>query len=109
MNLFWQTDRGLVKAIIIILIALLILAYFGLNIRSIVDSPTFADNWNFLKDLIVDVWTDYLKKPVTYLWNIFWNFIWTPTIENLESGGANPDTIMATSGVQYLPTPPAVR
>ena len=59
---FNYTNRqgGLIKAILIIIVVLLILAYFGLNLRSIVSSPTFQDNWNFLWNGIVNIWNMYL-------------------------------------------------
>jgi hypothetical protein len=66
---FKNRNRGLIKMIIVILIALLLLAYFGLNLRSIVGSQTFVDNWNYLAGLISTIWNDYLKAPVMFLWN----------------------------------------
>jgi hypothetical protein len=69
MILFQNSNRGLVKMIIIIFIALLLLAYFGLNLRSIVGSQTFQDNWNFLSNLAVNIWNNYLKGFVAFIWN----------------------------------------
>ena len=57
------------KAIILILIALLILGYFGLNLRQITSSPTFQDNWAFVKGLLVWTWDNILKTPVLFVWN----------------------------------------
>ena len=85
-----HTNRGLIKAIVLILIALLILAYFGFNLRSIVNSATFQDNWNFLWNGIVHIWDTYLKAPATYLWDIFINYIWNPAIHNLQNGHGVP-------------------
>ena len=85
MNFHSHSDRGLVKTIILVVIALLILSYFGFNLRTIVASETFQDNWSFVKNLIVDVWNDYLKAPVIYLWDIFWRLIWNPAIDLLEN------------------------
>ncbi len=76
---------GLIKAILIIVIALLILAYFGFNLRSTVNSPTFQDNWSFLWDGIVNIWNHYLKAPATYIWNIFVVYIWDPALHNLQN------------------------
>ena len=64
--------------LVIIFIALLLLAYFGLNLRSIVASQTFQDNWNFLTNLISNIWDNYLKGAV----NFIWNYILAPLISN---------------------------
>ncbi|MFA6602076.1 MAG: hypothetical protein WCT02_04435 [Candidatus Paceibacterota bacterium] len=81
------TNRGLIKTIVLIVVLLLILAYFGFNLRAIVSSQTFQDNWNFLKDLTVNVWSNYLSGPVGYFWNqIFLPYIWSPIIDNLSKG-----------------------
>lgn len=91
--------------IIVILIALLLLAYFGLNLRAIVNSPTFADNWSFLKGLAMDLWNNYLKGPLGYLWNtIFVPLIWQPAVHNLtrmSTGGGS----ISTSSVPSMPPP----
>ncbi|MDE1941383.1 MAG: hypothetical protein KGI66_04650 [Patescibacteria group bacterium] len=59
----------MIKWIVIFILILLLLAYFGLNLRSLVSSPTFQDNWGFLSNLAVTVWDNYLKGPLSYLWN----------------------------------------
>lgn len=80
-----SNERGFIRTIIIIVIALLILSYFGLNIRDIVNSPAGKDNFTYTQEVMIKVWNNYLKKPVTYLWNdIFLDLIWEPAIENLK-------------------------
>lgn len=82
-----QTNRGLVKMVVVIFIVLLILAYLGFNIRSIVASETFQDNWSFLSDLTANIWNNYLKGPLGYLWSsILVPYVWTPVIDKLKSG-----------------------
>ncbi len=81
-----QTNRGLVKMLVLILVLLVIFAYLGLNIRSIIASETFRDNWSFLRDLSVNIWSDYLKGPLGYLWSsILVPYVWEPIIDNLRS------------------------
>lgn len=70
--------------IILIVIALLILGYFGINLRSVVNSPTTQDNFSYVWNNVVDVWNNYLKVPATYLWGIFVNLIWSPAINNIQ-------------------------
>jgi len=62
-------DRGLVKMILLIIVILLVLSYFGLNLRSLTNSSTFTDNWDFIKTTMVNVWHNYLQAPCVYVWN----------------------------------------
>ena len=77
---------GLVKAILVVVIILLVLAYFGLNLRNIVDSPTFQDNWSFLSTGTVNVWNNYLKAPAAHAWSFFVIYVWDPVFNRLQSG-----------------------
>lgn len=79
-------NRGLIKFIFIIIALLVLLAYLGLNLRSIVSSPTFVDNWAFIKSTVSTVWFDYLRTPVLYLFNdIFIPYIWEPISESIRN------------------------
>ena len=77
------TDRGIIKMIILIVIAILILSYFGYNIRSLVNSPNTQDNFSYVGGVVVDVWNNYLKVPATYAWDFFINMVWNPAVHNL--------------------------
>lgn len=98
---FKTNNQGLIKTILIIVVALLVLSYFGLNLRNIVNSPTGKDNFGYVKSLAVNVWTGYLKKPADYLWNkIFIPLIWQPAVENLTKiKNGEPDTIRSNAPV----------
>ncbi len=79
------TNRGLVKTIIMIIIALLILSYFGFNLRTLVSAPTTQDNFGYVASTTVTFWDKYLKNPAHYVWNdVFINLIWNPAIDNLK-------------------------
>ncbi len=81
---YTNTNRGLVKSIMIFIVVLLIISYLGLNIRGIVASPTFQDNWSFVSGNAITVWNSYLKKPVNYIWSdVFVPLIWKPAINTL--------------------------
>ena len=84
--------------ILLILVVLLLLAYFGFNLRSIVNSPTFQDNWSFIENGAVNFWNNYLKKPADYIWNtIFVPLIWRPAVSNLEQMKAGQANSIASS------------
>lgn len=79
-------NRGLVKFIILIVGLLILLAYLGLNLRSIINSPTFIDNWALIKGVVLTIWLDYLKAPALYLFNkIFLPYIWEPGLRYITN------------------------
>ncbi|MDE2172466.1 MAG: hypothetical protein KGJ33_00800 [Patescibacteria group bacterium] len=80
-----RTNAGLVKMLLVFFFILLIMAVLGLNLRAVVASPTFQDNWSFIRDNAVMVWDNYLRGPADYFWNnIFLPLIWTPTLNRLQ-------------------------
>jgi hypothetical protein len=79
-----NTQQGLIKMIILIVIGLIILGYFGFDIRKAIESPVARSNIEYAKDAVVYVWKTYLKGPAVYLWNIFVDLIWGPALENLK-------------------------
>ncbi len=96
---------GLLRTVIFIIIILLVLSYFGLNIRAIVNSPAGQENFTYVQEIMINVWQNYLKKPVIYLWNdIFLKLIWEPAIENLTKiKNGQPDSL--TSSAPTVPNP----
>ena len=92
------TNTGLVRTIILIVIALIILSYFGFNLREIVNSPTGKGNFTFTQEIMINIWNDYLKDPAIYLWHIFKDLIWDPAIDSLTQMKNGESTIIDESG-----------
>lgn len=71
-------------------IIILVLSYFNISIRSVVNSPTAKENVNYVRGGAKSLWTTYLAEPSAYVWNnilikIFWNsFI--SNMERIQSG-----------------------
>lgn len=79
------SQGGFLKLIIIIVIGLIVLGYFGFDLQKIIDSPTVSKNLTYTKDLVVGAYQKYLAKPIEYLWNkIFLNLLWSGFVDNLE-------------------------
>jgi len=96
-------NRGLIKMIIIIVVALLILSYFGINLRQIINAPTTQDNFSYVWNATVNIWNDYLKVPATYLWGIFVDYAWKPALKliiNAQLNNSQPTNI--GSSTPYL-------
>ncbi|MES2216545.1 MAG: hypothetical protein V4481_04600 [Patescibacteria group bacterium] len=51
-----QKNRGLVKAIVIIVVALLIISYYGLNLRDIVNKPVTQSNFAYVWEQVIHLW-----------------------------------------------------
>ncbi len=80
-----KKNRGLIRLVILLFLALIILGYYGISIREVVQSPTSQDNISYVSTGATGVWDNYLKVPATYLWNIYVNDIWSAAIHNLEA------------------------
>lgn len=76
---------SILKIIIIIAIAILVLSYFRISIKSVVESPTGQENINYVQGSTKSVWDKYLKDPAYYLWHDVWvNIFWKSFISNME-------------------------
>lgn len=72
--------KGLITTIIVIVIALIILGYFGFNIQNIISGSTVQANLNSAWSFVMNIWNNYLAGPVIWFWNTFvigivWKFI----------------------------------
>lgn len=102
-------EGGLIKTILLIVIAILVVSYFGINIRALVTSPTTQDNVSYVTTSAVSLWNNYLKGPVTYLWNeVFLSLIWNTAMNNLRNGSLGQPS-MTSSSTPGLSMPPLVQ
>lgn len=66
-------------------IIILVLSYFKISVRSVVESPAGQDNINYVGGGTKNLWDEYLKKPASYIWNdVFINIFWASFISNME-------------------------
>jgi len=104
------TNRGLVRTVLIVLIAILVLSYFGFDIKSIVESPLAQNNIGYVWGFVVSVWNNYLSQPVTYFWNnIFIGILWESfkgALDNIKNGEP-PQLNTSGPNVDLLNTAPA--
>ena len=57
--------------IVFAVIVILVLSYFGISLRGILNSPEGKENVNFVTKTAVRLWESYLKEPAAYLMNNF--------------------------------------
>lgn len=87
MNSFHKnSQRGIVKTVILIVIALLVLSYFGFDLKRAAENPQTRSNFSYVIGFATSTWNTYLARPATYLWNdVFIDLIWNTAIDNLEN------------------------
>ncbi len=64
-------NKGLIKAIILIVIALIVLGYFGFDVGDIINGPTVQANLHTVWGFVSKIWNNYLAAPVIYIWDKF--------------------------------------
>ena len=65
-----NTQGGLIKMIILIIIAIAVLSWYGFDIKEFITSEQFQKNFGYVWDFTKTVWSDYLAGPVRALWGI---------------------------------------
>lgn len=73
-------QKGLVRMIILIVIALIVLGALGFNLKDIINSEKVQANLNYVWDLVKLVWNNFLAVPFVWVWNnivvgIIWHLI----------------------------------
>lgn len=92
--MYMNTQQGFVKWIIIIIIALIVLGYYGFDIRKAVEAPTTQSNLTYVQQIVSTVWHKYLKAPAVYLWNIFKKYIWQVALDSLDKMSRGEPTVI---------------
>lgn len=71
--------------IILVVVLLAILSFFGISIKSIIEGESFKENFSYVWGWIKHLWNNYLIRPASYLWNdIFIDLIWGSFVDNLK-------------------------
>lgn len=70
-----NSQKGFIKMIIIIVIAFLILSYYGFDIEKTIKSPLTQKNLSYIQQIALYLWQNVLKAPIMYIWNLSVNII----------------------------------
>ena len=65
---FVNKTAGLIKTVVLVIVGLLILSYFGINLRNIVESETGQGNFTYVWGWLSWMWKNLLSTPANYLW-----------------------------------------
>ncbi len=82
-------QSGLVQLIVILVIVLIVLGYFGFNLPAIIQSPGVQTNLHYAWDLAVLAWNNVIIGGIDFVWNhvvmgLLWHNI-VAGIDKLES------------------------
>ena len=67
--------RGFIRIIVLIVVGLLILSYFKIDLRGLVDSNSTQSNFGYVWSFIEQIWYTYIKTPIIFLLNWFLSII----------------------------------
>lgn len=75
----------MIKYIILAIILIAILSFFGFNIKSFIERDIVQNNFSYVWNAIKYGWDNFLARPADYLWNdVFVNLLWEPFISALK-------------------------
>lgn len=63
-----KKDQGFIKWILLIIVALIVLGYYGFDVKKAIDAPTTQSNLNWFKETCIWIWNYILRIPATFLW-----------------------------------------
>ncbi|MCK5060141.1 MAG: hypothetical protein KAR00_03315 [Candidatus Pacebacteria bacterium] len=70
-------QQGIIKEIIIIVVAVFALNYIGFDVKEFLDSPQIKSAFDATWSLFQTVWADYIKEPIFYVWDtIIMDVVW---------------------------------
>jgi uncharacterized membrane protein len=79
MNIFTKTKakQGFVKMVILLIIALLVLSYLGIDLKSTVESQQNKQNFSYVWGYTSAFWDKYCAGPAAWIWqNIIIDIVW---------------------------------
>lgn len=82
--MYIKKDAGFIKWIILIVVALIILGFYGFDLKSAIEKPTVQKNISYVTDIVVNIWTKFIKKPFLFLEGLFLDYIWHPAFNLLK-------------------------
>jgi hypothetical protein len=84
MKKYKNKQGGLVKLIILVIIAIAILSYYGVDIKEFVNSPQVQKNFGYVWNFVKGVWADYLAEPASKVWSLWLGYVWEPLMNILN-------------------------
>ncbi len=84
-RLYVQSGLSVLGIILLLAVGIVVLGYFNVSIKDVLQKPTVVENTNFVKNSVENLWQKYLSTPVLYIWNnIFSDLLWGSFVENMK-------------------------
>lgn len=77
-------NQGFIKLIILLLMAVIVLGFFGISLKAVFTKETVRGNLEFVWQAVRYVWDNYLAGLAKWAWDIFYNLLWRSFVENAE-------------------------
>jgi hypothetical protein len=98
-----KQEKGFLRLIILVVIAILLLSYFNYDLQSIVESPQSQKNFGYATGVTMNVWDKYLSAPASFLWNkVFIGLLWNNFLHNLKRVDSGAPTSIQEIGQNAL-------
>jgi len=79
-------QSGIIRFILLILVAVILLSYFGFDLRSIVEDEQTQSNFAFVGEWVGVVW-DFIRTPALYVWDFItdvWDRWLSPLLDSIR-------------------------
>ncbi|MFZ2072799.1 MAG: hypothetical protein WA101_00165 [Minisyncoccia bacterium] len=92
-NLNKKSGISILGALLLGVILIIVLSYFNVNLKAVVESPSTQSNLNYVGSSSRSLWNDYLKQPIANVFNskpvqYFWNSF-LRNMQNIHDGKGN--------------------
>ena len=77
-NIQNNKQQGLIKMIILIIIAIAVLSWYGVDIKQFFTSEMAQNNFSYVWNFIKEVWSNYLVEPVSKVWGMLTKYVIQP-------------------------------
>jgi hypothetical protein len=92
----------MIKYIILALVAIIVLSFFGYDLKAIIEAPQTQSNLHYAYGGAEVVW-NAVKGPVLYLYNnIFIGILWQAFVNNLGRISAGAPTELQNAGQRLM-------
>lgn len=84
--------KGFIQIIIILALLVIILSLLGVSLSALSQNPILRENFGFIGNWFGWLWNNYLSVPFWYVYEIFVELIWNPSLNILRdivSGQSN--------------------
>jgi|SRR3989344_3274372 len=61
-------QRGIIKTIFLIILAISILSFFDVDLRALASSERLQENFLYVKEILVPLWENYIRPVFSFLW-----------------------------------------